>query len=67
MNFNNNRRFFRFGYMTGVILAYTTSTLFLYIFFILTKKLPIGWNFINVATITLILSMAGILLKKWKQ
>ena len=48
----------------GYIFSYILFTTMLYFILILLNKLPKNWNYINIATITFIVSLVAVIIKK---
>jgi hypothetical protein len=65
MNFSEDRSFYGAGKIVGFFLSYLVFTTMLFFVMAFTKKLPVGWNYINVAAITTVVALTGLLLKRY--
>lgn len=64
MEFEKNRYVDKIGEKFGFFFSYLLFTTMLFIFLVLLNELPLTWNYIHVAGITLTIVTIGLFLKR---
>ena len=65
MNFNETNQFFKIGEKLGFVTSYFIFTTFIYLVISFLNKLPDSWGYINVATITLLVTLVNISINRF--
>lgn len=63
--FNQNETIEKLGEKFGYFFAYFTSTTILYLFLKIFEKIPIFWSYIHIILATLIITIFGIIIKRF--
>ena len=65
MDFEKNLQRNKFAEKLGFIFAYFFFTTTLYLILSFFNKIPVSWNYLHVMTITLIITLVGVVIKRF--